>query len=281
MEKRVWLSSNCAKALLELSEGESVETSLDLQRSRCTVRRLQDRLISGAVELPLAGLERVIKKDQRVFQLVGATYEPLEIFSKRYATLRPSQAGPPALELDGIQMHLRHSADPWESTLAMARAVKPAGQQALDTCGGLGYVATHMCQLGARSVLSVEVCPEVLVLRRRNPWSEGLSHPAIETRIGDIRKVIRDLLDNMFGAIVHDPPRMGRRTGDLYGRPFYQELYRVMAPGGLLLHYLGRPGMQKGVAGTSRVPKRLQQVGFGELKHRRNIFCCLVRKPQL
>jgi len=279
-ENRIWLCAAEASALLGLREGTAVTLSLDLGRTTREVRRESGELICGDVVLPLEGLERVVKRDEKVFQLRDGEYKVVDIFAQRYAVLRPSKSAP-ALELDGIQMHLRHTAEPWASTRKMAAAVKPSGKEILDTCGGLGYVAIQLVQLGARSVVSVEVCPEVLRLRRENPWSADLDHPAIETRIGDIRKLVCELPAESFSGIVHDPPRMGRKTGDLYGRPFYHELYRVMAPGGLLLHYLGSPGSKRGVAGTSRVPRRLQEVGFGDLKHMREIFCCVMRKPQL
>ena len=61
------------------------------------------------------------------------------------------------------------------------------------------------------------------------PWS-----PATSAR-GSANSRMRS-----FGAVLHDPPRFGL-AGELYSQAFYDELARVLRPGGRLFHYTGTP----------------------------------------
>lgn len=279
----IWITATLLEGLLALEDGASAELSLDLNLTRTPVRRSGDVLETAAGPLEREQLLRWQAegevKDDRVYRIRDGELDPVEVRLQRYAKLAPA-GDAPALVLDGITMHIARNDTPWRTTREMARAVRPTGRAVLDCCGGLGYVALHLCELGARSVLSVERCPEVLALRRENPWSQLLAdQPQLELVIGDIRKVVRTLEPSTFGAVVHDPPRISRQTGDLYGRPFYRELYRVLAPGGWLLHYVGRPGVTRGLLHTANVPKRLREVGFDKVRELDKIGSLLTRKP--
>ena len=47
-----------------------------------------------------------------------------------------------------------------------------------DCCGGLGYYAAHALANGAAHVQSFEKNPDVVWLRRLNPWSPDVDDPA-------------------------------------------------------------------------------------------------------
>lgn len=268
--------------LLALDDGAQAEVSLDLGRETVTVARDAGALRLAGDDTPTWSRDMLGEsglRDDRVYRIGADGLEPVEVRAQRYARLMPT-VDAPALVIDGISMHIARKDSPWRTTQRMARAVRPPGKAIFDCCGGLGYVAIHCATLGAREVVSVERSPEVLRLRESNPWSAGLSDERIRVVIGDVRKVVKDQADASFRGVVHDPPRITRSTGDLYGRPFYRELYRILAPGGWLLHYVGRPGITRGKLHTAGVPDRLDEVGFTERREIDDIQSILVRKPK-
>jgi predicted methyltransferase len=62
--------------------------------------------------------------------------------------------------------------------------------------------------------------------------------------------------------VLHDPPRFGT-AGELYSQAFYDELARVLVPGGMLFHYTGTPNkITSGRDVQREVRRRLQKSGF-------------------
>ncbi len=290
----IWITATLAQALLALEDGASLDDpSPDLGITRVPAVRAGSVIRWGGWSIPREVLEHA-RGNERVYRAtaldaVAPTADDalpsvtglraLEVRGGRFAKLQPTLDAP-ALVLDGISMHIAKKDTPWRTTRAMAAAVRPAGRNVLDCCGGLGYVAIHSVAAGARSVTSVEACPEVIALRADNPWSAALTDPRIALVEGDIREVLAGMADGSFEAAVHDPPRLTRRTGDLYGRPFYRELFRVLARGSLLLHYLGRPGVTRGRLHTAGVPDRLLESGFVDLAPVDAVQSILARKPR-
>ena len=128
---------------------------------------------------------------------------------------------------------------PFEDARRKVELVGVRQRRVLDTCGGLGYFAAWCVRLGATRVLSCEKNPQVLWLRvteslvaRPDAVLEVLN-VAIETHI-------ETLADASFDVVLHDPPRFGI-AGELYSRQFYEQLARVLRPGGTLFHYTGQP----------------------------------------
>ncbi len=68
-------------------------------------------------------------------------------------------------------------------------------------------------------------------------------------------------------------------AGDLYGRAFYEELYRVLQPGGRLFHYIGDPESPSGGTTTGGVIQRLTAARFIDIKRRPQAFGVTARKP--
>jgi len=74
--------------------------------------------------------------------------------------------------------------------------------------------------------------------------------------------VIRTLPDQCFDAVLHDPPRFGI-AGELYAQSFYDQLARVLRPGGRLFHYTGAPNRKtSGRDVPAEVARRLAKSGF-------------------
>jgi hypothetical protein len=119
----------------------------------------------------------------------------------------------------------------------------------------------------------------VIWLRSLNPWSpDHETENALTLTNGDVVEHIATLPDASIEAILHDPPRFGI-AGELYSQAFYDQLARVLKPGGRLFHYTGAPNKL-----TSRrdvpneVAARLQRAGFATALNGDGVVA--IRKPR-
>ncbi len=216
--------------------------------------------------LPWDTVQHILEQTGLCFRVTPEGAEPLRRFSpltQRAVQLYPTGRAPTVL-LSGVAMHRVRGIDPWEDTQRKIRAARPRGR-VLDTCTGLGYTAI-LAARQARWVVTVELDPAVLDLARQNPWSRPLfESPNIAQIHGDVFDLVVGFPQGYFDVVIHDPPAMAL-AGDLYGRPFYRELYRVLRPGGRLFHYIGNPQTPTGRNITRGVMERLRQVGFRQLR---------------
>lgn len=193
-------------------------------------------------------------------------------------SLQPSEWGTPVLWIDGIQMQVTSLGDPIIYTRAIASAVVRPGDVVLDTCSGLGYTAIAARWAGAARVITVEIDPRVLEIRRENEASAGLSDPAIEVVQGDAAAMVAARAPGAFDAIIHDPPRLAR-AGELYGLAFYTQLFRVLKRGGKLFHYTGEPGVKRGKDIPRGVRRRLAEAGFVDVRARAELQGVTAQRP--
>ncbi|MDJ0270398.1 MAG: methyltransferase [Aigarchaeota archaeon] len=167
----------------------------------------------------------------------------------------------PTVEIDGVHMHRVRDMFPEEDA---RRKVELMGRlrcrNVLDICTGLGYTAIWAKRLGACSVKTIEKDENILELARYNPWSRELFTGGIEIIKGDAVGVVEEL-DERFDAILNDPPTI-KIAGELYSRQFYQRLYELLKRGGILIHYVGEPGVRSGKRIYVGVLERLRSVGF-------------------
>jgi predicted methyltransferase len=139
-------------------------------------------------------------------------------------------------------MHRSKHIDPLTDAELKARLIIRPNDTILDTCGGLGYSAMFALKAGANKVISTEKSESVIKIRQLNPWITPLhENERLDFIHADILKKILTFESDLFGGVIHDPPRFTSATGDLYGKKFYAELYRVMVPKGRLFHYTGNP----------------------------------------
>jgi uncharacterized protein len=200
-------------------------------------------------------------RDRTIYCWTGCAFEPVSRFSGSLIKLVPTQWGAPTFEIDGIKMLPTAQVSPFEDAMRKVDLIAPGGKVVLDTCAGLGYFAHWCLQRGAARVLSYEKNENVIWLRSLNPWS-----PAADDRLwlthADICLQIALMSDRCVDAILHDPPRFGI-AGELYSQEFYDQLARVIRPGGLLFHYTGTPNkLTSGRDVPAEVAKRLKQAGF-------------------
>lgn len=262
---RSWLTPDLANRLLgAMRDGlPAIECSLDLGLSRQKVGLSQDgAILPDGAELAAGQLEAAAEAKRGVFLFTAGQLRPVQVSGEQFYKLIPTE-GAPTIEISGIQMHRTTGTDPFENALACARSVVSKGREVLDTCGGLGYTAIGAARLGAASVVSVEVDPNVRSIARQNPWSsEYFSSPVIALVDGDASEFVASQPDASVDRIIHDPPRFSR-AGELYGSAFYAELARVLRPHGQMFHYTGAPYSRgRGRAFVPGVIKRLRDAGF-------------------
>jgi predicted methyltransferase len=244
--------------LVARRRGESVLTcSLDLDRSQTQVEIGPDEWRWQGRGYP--NLERC--KERTVYYWTGAGFEPVARFGTSLLKLVPTDWGPPTFEIDGVKMLPTKLVSPYEDARRKVALVEPGGKRVLDTCAGLGYFAAWCLEGGTSDVTSYEINPDVLWLRAFNPWSPQ-GGPGLTLHAGDISQRIGGLADASFGAVLHDPPRFGL-AGELYSQAFYDELARVLKPGGRLFHYTGTPNrLTSGRDVSQEVARRLRLAGF-------------------
>jgi hypothetical protein len=252
----------------------SAATSLDLGLTTAAVALLPEgAAFPGGERLDWEQIAAIANDDVGCFMVEEGAAHKIQAFSEafnRFYSLMPT-SGAPTMLIGGFPMHRIKETDPYRDTLAKVRALGKARGHVLDTATGLGYTAIELARTAAH-VTTIELDPTTLEIARCNPWSRGLfAHPAIEQRIGDAADVVQGLPDRSFARVLHDPPIFSL-AGELYSGAFYQQLYRVLKPGGRLFHYIGSPESKSGGGVTRGVLRRLQQAGFRRVVRRAEAF---------
>lgn len=256
-------TDNAQLALTAITKGLSnVRLSTDLNLTEQDYEICDQELVLDADNrFTVAELKKIVKKKQRIYLCSDGDMDPLEDRSSGYYKLVPTN-GAPLLEISGVKMHISKGTDPFASASEMSLQAVREGDKVLDCCSGLGYAAIAAHRLGASSVLTIELSPEVMGLRAQNPWSQDLGRDGIEQRQGSSYELIQTMEASSFDAVVHDPPRFSL-AGELYSEEFYREVYRVLRKGGRLFHYTGNPHMvKKGSSFVDGVIRRLKAAGF-------------------
>jgi len=255
------------KYVIERIERGEVEVSLDLGRSITKVEIQNDSVVlPNSLKISLSYLRESVKQRDRAYFIEENGKEIFEISistpRRYYKLMIVSPDTAPTLEISGIHMHRIKDITPLEDTLEKVRLADiKKGHRVLDVCTGLGYTAIYSLKRRASTVVTIEKDPYVLEIARYNPWSRELASEKIEIILADASKYIRELQDESFDRIIHDPPRFAL-AGELYSLEFYKELYRVLKNGGVLFHYTGAPGVKKGFKFQSSVAARLRRAGF-------------------
>ncbi len=240
--------------------------SLDLNLSEKKWQIRENHLVlNTGTQIDIKLLEPICKDKNKIFFFQDNQLLPAEVRSDGYYKLVPTDSAP-TLEINGIKMHRSKDIDPLTDARLKTQRVVGSDDMVLDTCGGLGYSAMFAIKAGADKVISTEKSRAVITLRNINPWLKEYNKNSIELIHSDITRQIGQFDDGLFNSIIHDPPRFTSATGDLYGKKFYKELYRVLAPQGKLFHYTGSP---KRIKEKDRflhnTKKRLELIGFADV----------------
>ena len=252
----------------------TVEVSLDLGIStgRLTLARNGLQLSDGKI-LGWDILEEIAGASSSCFVIDEGAAHPIQYYSEltdRVYSLYPTRRAPTML-ISGIPMHRIKDTDPHADTLEKIRTIKPLVGQVLDTATGLGYTAIEAART-AEHVTTIELDPAALQVCRLNPWSKELfDNSKISQIIGDSFDVVAEMESERFTRVIHDPPAFSL-AGDLYSGDFYGELHRVMRNRSLLFHYVGDPNSKSGRGNTAGVIRRLEQVGFRQVRRAPRAF---------
>jgi len=255
------------RIVLDLGKGEEI-----------TVVRDDDAIFIDDIEFDIDTLKSMTRWKGVYGITDNGDIFKLEIRSGSYYKLvQERRYEAPTLEIDGIRMHRTKWTDPWtDAGVKVAKAGVGKGDHVLDVCTGLGYTALRAMEAGAH-VTTIEIDENVIELARVNPWSDGLEGADLIT--GDAVEVVPTFDDESFNVVIHDPPRLAR-AGELYSTEFYSELFRVLKPGGTLVHYVGSPGSRyRGKDVPAGVAKRLTMVGFDVEEVDRKWGLIRARKP--
>jgi len=221
---------------------------------------------SDAPDVPRDWLETVAADEECAYFIdEGHLFKAMMRNGNVYKLVPTREGHAPMLAISGIRMHLVKGTSPEENARAIIKAagVHP-GQSVLDTCTGLGYWAIAALERGAR-VTTIEKDGNVAEMARLNPWSKRLFGGGAELVQGDAMDVVRQLGDNSFDAVIHDPPRLAL-AGELYSLSFYRELLRVAKPRARLVHYTGAPGSKhRGKSIVAGVVSRLREAGWTDI----------------
>lgn len=253
---------------------ERATVSLDLNLSQAEVDldtggiRLADGLL-----LDWESVGAIAAAESSCFIVDSGTAKAVQFYSEeteRAYSLYPT-TGAPTMLVSGIPMHRIKGTNPHTDTMEKIHAVRPVVGRVLDTATGLGYTAIEAAKTAAH-VTTIELDPAALQVCRCNPWSQGLfDDPKISQRIGDSFEVVLELDDSAYTRIIHDPPAFAL-AGDLYSGDFYRELQRLLRNNGRLFHYVGDPESKSGHSITAGVMRRLEQVGFREVRRAPRAF---------
>ncbi len=253
---------------------KSLEVSLDLGRTISTII-----LVSSGIQLPTertlewGEVEEIAASPSSCFVIDDGPVRSIQFYSEmteRVYSLHPTE-GAPTMLVSGIPMHRIKDTEPRQDTLEKIRAIKPVVGQVLDTATGLGYTAIEAART-AEQVTTIELDPAALSVCRLNPWSQELfDNPKITQIIGDSFEVVITMKAERFTRIIHDPPVISL-AGDLYSREFYRELHRIMRNRGQLFHYIGDPDSKSGSSTTAGVIRRLEDVGFRQIRRAPRAF---------
>lgn len=238
--------------------------STDLGLSTIKVERTSNgwRLPDG--ELLTNAQIRTINEDKNIcYQLIDGRLLKVEAFSEftdRYYSLYPTSKAPSML-ISGIPMHRVKETTPVEDTTRKIQAIGKTHGLILDTATGLGYTALRATKTANR-VITIEFDPVVLSICRLNPWSQGLfANPKIDIIIGNTADLVPCFQDEVFNAIIHDPPTFSL-AGHLYSGDIYRSFFRILKPNGRMYHYIGDPHSRSGTGTGRGVVDRLQKAGF-------------------
>ena len=274
MLRAIVLSHRQVEPVLAAYRSGSAEAAISPDLGLSQVRARLDAngmLFPSGESVSWPDLEEIVATPQSCFAVTAEGLHRLQLFSEatqRVISLMPTTAAP-TMVLAGFPMHRIKDTDPHQDTLHKLSALKPVRGRVLDTAMGLGYTAIEAART-ADEVVTIELDPGVVELAQWNPWSSELfTDPKIRRIEGDSSEVVRELADQSFTCILHDPPIFSL-AGDLYSGEFYAQLYRLLRRGGRLFHYIGDLDSSSSRRVLPGIQRRLKEAGFARV----------VRKPE-
>lgn len=247
--------------------------SLDLGITKSRVVKDKDELLfPDGQKIRLEHFEKINKRRHLQDCFLIEENELVYLYSFEdnsvYKLYEPHIDWPPTLWINGSMMHTVSVSKPTEEAREKVRGLGKIYGNALDTCFGLGYTAIELARSHADSVRTFEHSESVIEIARSNPWSRNaFGNEKIKLENSDIYEAIKDMKDEEFNIVLHDPPNV-KIEGDLYSLAFYKELYRVLKSGGTVYHFVGggRIPHEYKVDYLKGVLRRLSEAGFSRVQ---------------
>ena len=241
-----------------------IKISLDLGVSEAVIK-----IIKGCAVFPdgsKVDVNKINKIDKKSCYLVHKNkLVKIQMFSRetnKHYKLVPTKDWS-TITISGVPMHQKTRITPRQYAVDVTNF--DIKGKVLDTCTGLGYTAI-LASKKADKVVTVEYDDNIIEIAKLNPYSKELfTNKKIEMIRGDVKNAVKNFKNNEFDIVIHDPPTF-KLAGELYGREFYKQLYRVLKINGKLFHYTGRIGIWVGRRFIDEVIKRLKEIGFKDIK---------------
>lgn len=267
---RIILTKEIGEKLLksQLLGHTVADISTDLGKTTQEVLIVKESFTIGGVKVPLKAFLGL--KEGTIYVFEDKKFKSIDFFSDEtnlFYKLVPTKNWPTVM-LSSVPMHRFKTVSPKTSAFLMIEEVSPLRGKVLDTCCGLGYTAILAAQNPkVETVRTFEVDENVLRIAEYNPYSEELfSNKKIQIKKGNVFEEVKNLENNYFDRIVHDPPTISFGT-ELYSETFYKGLFRVAKSGAVLYHYCPNPGKTKGKEFYPSIEKWLIAAGFKQVAY--------------
>ncbi|MBD3406059.1 MAG: SAM-dependent methyltransferase [Candidatus Lokiarchaeota archaeon] len=272
----IFLDSYTAETILQsLKRGENeIEISIDLGLSESIIRLAE-------YKWDISKLRKIVEDPDTVYFINEEGVFKAAIRGKSFYKLMPAGKNKaPALLIDGVLMHRIKDIDPMKDARMKAKLCARKGSEMLEICTGLGYSTIACLDNAVSTITTIERDSDVIELARINPWSQRLfEDERVEMIIGDASEKIKMFSNKRFNGVLHDPPRFTLGP-ELYTEDFYEELYRVMKPKGVLYHYVGSPGSRYKKKDLPKgIMTRLRKVGFQRVQRKNDTLGVTGFKP--
>jgi len=266
MNKVPIVSGRTIHRLMQCSTGP-VSVSLDLGLSQSTVNKTRDELqLPEGYVVDLEEMNDAWRHPEDCVVLSEKGCVKVYLYSeergKYYKLYQHEADAAPTIVINNATMHSIVRMGPWEDETSKVDSLPRHQGACLDTCCGLGYSAQLLVKAGFERVVTCEEDPNVLQIASVNPWSRDLfRRREIEIHEADLRDYVAQCSKNSFPLVFHDPPTV-YQAGELYSEELYREFARILKPGGVLYHYVGEPGRNRGQDYAGGVMDRLNEAGF-------------------
>ncbi len=194
---------------------------------------------AAALTVGLAGLIMTCDLDtlSREIQYVGrrVVYNGNSPYGSLVVT---ESAGQYNFILNGVPLFSTHNVEQVEETVHYAMAQRGDARRVLLIAGGVSGTAREILKYGVDAVDYVELDPLILKVARQYV-PESLADPRIHVINTDGRLFVKQTLRRYGVVIVDVPDPSTSQLNRFYTREFFNEVHRVLTPGGVLCISLG------------------------------------------
>jgi len=202
-----------------------------------------NRILSGVILAAAAGLAAWVLRCDADALSTALEYPRQKIVfrgSSPYGKLLVAEAGGQLTFIEnGLPLFSTNNAGEIEETVHYAMAQRPGARHVLLVSGGVAGTAREILKYGVSQVTYVELDPLVLATGRE-VLPGNLDDPRIRVANTDGRLFIRQT-DEQFDVVIVDVPEPSTsQINRFYTAEFFEEVRRVLTPGGVLSFSPGR-----------------------------------------